>query len=432
MSRWAVRALWAALYVLTMGSPVLLSWAAPGELMDRLAVLTGLLAAAAVVCAAVLPSRVRSLTRTFGIESVISSHRWLGMFAGWAVIMHVISVVVLDPANVARLNIFTAPASGRTGTLAALALAGLAFLAYRRAQDYQQWRAVHIVLAGVMLVLIAGHVWYLDHLIEHPVMRLWFGALAAAVIGVGVYRWIWRRYFPRDSYRVHDKWDEAPGVFTIGVEPVDRHRANFHFAPGQFAWLRLRASLLSEEHPFTISSSAEQPQCLYFTVREVGDFTGWLARLRKGDRVWLDGPHGAFTSDHRWQTGTVMIAGGVGITPMMSMLRTYADRQDRRPHRLIVMARTQDDLLFSSELAELRQYLNLSVIGLVRQPADQTQPLAEIDEKLLMRTLPGPPRTAQLLYFVCGSAVFVEAVVKLLNVLGIPPGQIHTERFDHI
>jgi ferredoxin-NADP reductase len=72
------------------------------------------------------------------------------------------------------------------------------------------------------------------------------------------------------------------------------------------------------------------------------------------------------------------------------------------------------------------------VYGLVRQPADQTQPLGEIDSQLLMRVLPGPPRDAQLLYFVCGSTSFVEEVVDLLHAHGIPLAQIRTERFDQV
>jgi predicted ferric reductase len=432
MRRWTARAVWAALYMLAMFSPVMLSWATPGELMDRLAVQSGMLAAAALVCAAVLPSRVRSLTRTFGIESVIGSHRWLGMFALWSALVHVGIVIALDPTNITRLNIITGPPAGRAGTLAAMALGALTFFARRRGRDYQQWRAAHIMTGAVVLVFVALHVLWLDHLIQHPVMRVWFAILGGVVLGVGLYRWVYRRYVPRDSYQVHAIWDEAPGVFTVALQPTDRRLRNFRFSPGQFAWLRLRPSLFSEEHPFTIASSAEDPRNLCFTIREVGDFTGWLNRLRPGDPMWLDGPHGAFTSDHRWQTGTVMIAGGVGITPMISMLRTYADRGDQRPHRLIAMARTQKELLFSDELTELKRQLKLSVVGLIRQPADQTQPLGEIDEQLLMRVLPGPPRNAQLIYYIAGSAVFVEAVVALLYALGIPPRQINTERFDQI
>jgi predicted ferric reductase len=432
MRRWTARAVWAALYVLAMFSPVVLSWAAPGDLMDRLAVMSGLLAAAALACAAVLPSRVRSLTRTFGIESVIGSHRWLGMFALWTVLAHVTVVLAVDPDNISRLNVFSGPSAGQAGTVATLALATLTFFARRRGRDYQQWRAAHILTGALVVGFSAAHVVLLDNLIENPVMWLWFVILGASVGGVALYRWVYRRYVPQDAYRVHAIWDEVPGVFSVELRPADRRHGTFAFSAGQFAWLRLRPSVFSEEHPFTIASSAESPSSLCFTIREAGDFTGWLNRLRPGDPIYLDGPHGAFTSDHRWSSGTVMIAGGVGITPMMSMLRTYADRGDRRPHRLIAMARTQKDLLFSEELAELKGHLNLSVVGLVRQPLDQTQPLGEIDEALLTRVLPGPPRNAQLVYYVAGSAVFVEAVVALLTALGIPPRQVNTERFDQI
>jgi ferredoxin-NADP reductase len=191
----------------------------------------------------------------------------------------------------------------------------------------------------------------------------------------------------------------------------------------------LKPSLRAEQHPYTISSSAIRSTSLSFTVRELGDFSSQLARLQPGDPIWLDGPHGAFSLDHMPTTGLVLIAGGVGITPMISMLRTLADRGDERPHRLIAVARTPYDLLFSDELVKLRERLNLEVIGLVRRPDGDEIP-GDIDEELLVRMLPGPFRRQQLTYFVAGSTAMVTAVLNVLRALEIPRCQIHTERFD--
>lgn len=422
----AARAVWTTLYLLVMFSPALLSWAAPGELMDRLAVLTGLLGVVALLACGVLPSRLRSLTTTFGIEHVLASHRWLGIYTLIAVAAHLAVVLVLDPGNVAKLNLWSGPAAGRAGTSAFLLLAWLVIRALRRGWDYERWRLVHIALAGSVFVLTALHVVWLGNTINHPVMRGWFLALGVAVVAVVGYRWGFRR--ESRAYRIRGLWAEAPHVFTVCVEAA-RHRHPMTFSPGQFAWLRLRESPLAEDHPFTIASSACDPSVLVFTIRESGDFTRRLSHLRVGDHVWLDGPHGAFTSDARWQTGTVMIAGGVGITPMMAMLRTFADRGDQRPHRLIAVAATPDDLLFAQDLVELRTRLNLTAIALIRRPLDETQPLGEVDEALLTRLLPGPPRDRQLIYFCCGSPGLVDTSLRVLSARNIPSGQIHTEQF---
>jgi predicted ferric reductase len=100
MRRWVAQTVWAALYLITMLMPVALSWAVPGDdAMDRAAVESGLLAASALACAVVLPSRLRSLTSSFGIEDVLGSHRWLGGFVAVAVAAHLAVVLVSDPAS---------------------------------------------------------------------------------------------------------------------------------------------------------------------------------------------------------------------------------------------------------------------------------------------------------------------------------------------
>jgi predicted ferric reductase len=430
MRRWVAQTVWAALYLITMLMPVALSWAVPGDdAMDRAAVESGLLAASALACAVVLPSRLRSLTSSFGIEDVLGSHRWLGGFVAVAVAAHLAVVLVSDPANLARLDLVHAPLSGRAGTLAILALLVLVLRALRPRPQWERWRTGHVLLAALVLALTGLHVWALRDMIEHPVARVWFVVLALGLLGVAVYRWVWRRFVPGEPYRVRELHWESYDVVTLVLEPRNRRRYVLDFNPGQFVWLRLKPSLRAEQHPYTISSSAIRSTSLSFTVRELGDFSSQLARLQPGDPIWLDGPHGAFSLDHMPTTGLVLIAGGVGITPMISMLRTLADRGDERPHRLIAVARTPYDLLFSDELVKLRERLNLEVIGLVRRPDGDEIP-GDIDEELLVRMLPGPFRRQQLTYFVAGSTAMVTAVLNVLRALEIPRCQIHTERFD--
>jgi ferredoxin-NADP reductase len=128
-----------------------------------------------------------------------------------------------------------------------------------------------------------------------------------------------------------------------------------------------------------------------------------------------------------------MIAGGVGITPMISMLRTLAHRHDPRPHQLIVIARTLDDLLFRAELHQLTTRLDLTIIELLRQPPPHwTGTSGTVNEALLTTLLPDTPRRDQLDYYICGPPTLVTDVLTALNRLHIPPTQIHTERFNLI
>ncbi|HEU0089468.1 MAG TPA: ferredoxin reductase family protein [Pseudonocardiaceae bacterium] len=443
MRRHLARTLWATAFVAVLLVPLLLALGAGGgsSVLSELSVGVGLLATSALACAVVLPSRLRSLTQTFGIERVIGIHRYVGLIAVVLVLAHLALVVAADPANVALLDLGQAPNRARAATGATLALGaliGLTLLRRHLGHSYEVWRWVHLALAGSALLLSALHIWWLDHLVRDDAMRAWFASLALGVLGVLAYRWVWRPLFgARSEYVIREVRAETENVSTLVLQPRrDRHRQGYRsleFAAGQFAWLRLEPSIGAQEHPFTIASSAHLGVWTEFTIRHTGDFTDELRRLQPGSPVWLDGPHGAFTADLQRTTGLVLIAGGVGITPMMSMLRTLAHRRDRRPHRLVVAARTVDDLLFRDELRQLRQRLDLTVVELLRRPPPGWPgATGSVDQALLARLLPGPFRRNQLDYFICASPAMVTDVLMALDALDIPASRIHTEQFDMV
>jgi ferredoxin-NADP reductase len=148
--------------------------------------------------------------------------------------------------------------------------------------------------------------------------------------------------------------------------------------------------------------------------------------------VWIDGPYGSCSVDLLPQpgAGTVMLAAGVGITPMMSMLRTLADRRDRRPLLLVRSAREPGELLFRAELAHLASRLDLTVLEVVRRPPPGwTGAAGDVDLPLLGSVLPHAAHRAGIDYFVCGPPGFVEQVADALVDLGIPDHRLHIEQF---
>ncbi len=116
---------------------------------------------------------------------------------------------------------------------------------------------------------------------------------------------------------------------------------------------------------------------------------------------------------------------------MMSMLRTLADRGDRRPHRLLVSGSSPDEILFINELEDLQERLHLTVVPTLTQPhPGWTGTTGRIDARMLSTVLPGPFRRNQLDYFLCGSGSFVTGVAGALDEIGIPRQRVHTEQFD--
>jgi 3-phenylpropionate/trans-cinnamate dioxygenase ferredoxin reductase subunit len=272
----------------------------------------------------------------------------------------------------------------------------------------------------------------LRHLVSHTLLAVWFVLSGVLVAGLAARRWIWLPIRARRYAYVVVSVRPVPGDGVTLVIQADRH-PGLPFVAGQFVWLKIGSTpFVFEEHPFSIASTAEHPDRMEFTIKALGDFTELLVGLRPGRRVYLDGPYGGFTmSGLDSVPGFVLIAAGVGITPLLSMLRTMADRGDRRPVRLIVSARRPQDLMLLPEVEEVRARLNLKVVEVVSEPGPGwTGETGRINHGVLSRCLPRRPH--RLHYFLCGPQPMVTSVSHDLAALGVPLRRIHTERFGAV
>jgi predicted ferric reductase len=394
-----------------------------GKPLSTALVVLGVASIVAMGVAVVAPSRLRSLTATFGIDRIIGAHRWLGILAIVAGLAHFGVVVYRSPKYLNPLQASPGVLWGWIA-LAAMLVVGAVSRVRRTGRGYEWWVRIHVLFAAGALVLAGMHVYWLGDLLEDPVMRVVLSALALGLLAVLFLRWVWRPLFSRHgAYVVYGVRHEGPSVATLVLAPVHLRRG-MRFHPGQFVWLRLGRSVLGrQEHPFTIASSAQVTGRLELTVRGSGDFSTTLAELPTGAKVWLDGPHGSFTADEPAGPGAadglVLLAGGVGITPMMSMLRTLAERGDERTHHLVIAQRPEEPL-FHDELASLERRLDLRVTHTDGR---------RIDAALLSAVLPHGVHQRRLQYFVCGSPSVTAGSLAALEQLAVPADRIHTEQF---
>jgi predicted ferric reductase len=220
-------------------------------------------------------------------------------------------------------------------------------------------------------------------------------------------------------------------VWTLALRPESA--APLRFAPGQFAWLTLRSSPFAmREHPFSIASSAERGDRVEVSIKAIGDFTSTIKDVKVGETAWIDAPYGTFSIDDQPDAhGYAFVAGGIGVAPIMSTLRTLADRGDRRPLVLFYGNRVWDRVAFREELEGLYARLNLKVVHvLLEPPADWPGERGFISEDVLMRHL--PPERHLFHCFLCGPTPMTTSVEHSLAALGIPAAQVHSEIFDWV
>jgi predicted ferric reductase len=184
-------------------------------------------------------------------------------------------------------------------------------------------------------------------------------------------------------------------------------------------------------HPFSFSSSAEVADGrVEMTIRTLGDFTRAIQDLPAGRRVYLDGPYGAFTIGNPADMH-VLIAGGVGITPMMSMMRTLADRRDLRPVILLYGSKDWASITFREELEALKARLKLTVVHVLSEPpVGWSGEQGYIGAEMFKRYL--PPPYDQHEYFICGPNIMMDAIEKALGDLRVPLSKYHSERYNFV
>jgi predicted ferric reductase len=232
-----------------------------------------------------------------------------------------------------------------------------------------------------------------------------------------------------EPWRLARVTPERGDTTTLTLEPPAG--AGFRFQPGQFGWFAIgRSRFALTKHPFSFSSSAERED-VELAVKALGDFTAGVRDLAPGTTVYVDGPHGVFSIDQDEGPGFGLIAGGVGIAGLISMLRTLADRRDVRPVLLFYANGEWDGVAFREELETLRDRLDLTVVHILERPPDGwTGETGYVTAEVLARHLPPGHRRFQ--FFICGPDPMMDAAEAALVALRVPPERVHTERFDMV
>jgi predicted ferric reductase len=381
-----------------------------------------------------LTARFRHVTDPWGEDVIYHFHRNISLIAVGLVIAHPIILFLIRPELLGLLNSFQAPWRARFAALSTYSLIALVVMALWRTKlklSYETWHLTHIVLAVVAVAAGVLHmVGWSFYLVDPWKRALWIG-LTIFWIGLLLYvRIIKPLFILRRPYRISEVRKERGDTWTLVMQP-EGHQG-FRFRPGQFGWLTVYGSPFKiTAHPFSFSSSAAATDGrVEMSIRNLGDFTNEIQNVPAGQRVYLDGPYGAFTIGHPADMH-VLIAGGVGITPMMSMLRTLADQGDKRPVTLLYGSQDWESITFREELEALKARLDLTVVHVLSNPPDGwTGEQGFINAEVFKRHLPRP--YAEHEYFICGPGVMMDAIENALGELKVPVSKYHSERYSFV
>ncbi|HXD01470.1 MAG TPA: ferric reductase-like transmembrane domain-containing protein [Verrucomicrobiae bacterium] len=387
---------------------------------------------------------VTPLRRITGWNWLIFSRRTLGLYAFTYASLHFLIFFSLDRSFSVSSTVHEMLRRkyllvGITGLLAMVPLALTSTNAMIKRLGGKRWRALHRL---TYVAAIAGVIHYYMQVKADVRKPLAFAAVLSILLA---YRLIPNRNRPKpspDSTAKPKFWSgplriarivkETPDVRTFRFVSPDGQPLPFQHLPGQYLILSLQIDGKKVNRTYTIASSPARPDYCEVTVKreENGLASGHLhEKLREGDIINVSAPAGRFTFDGSQSKSIVLIAGGVGITPLMSILRYLTDRSWQGDIHFLYCAKSPQDIIFRQELADLqKRFPNLHLhITLTRaEGADWNGPKGRISAEVLKKIVPD---LATHPVYICGPASMMEPTIQLLHELGVPADQIKSEAF---
>jgi predicted ferric reductase len=411
-------------------------WVADGGLRSGLAggaailalgQLTGLVASVLLLTQVVLMARIPVLERAYGQDDLARKHRIVGFTSFNLMLAHILTVTIgyaagdllATPATFWNLTVdYPGMLLALAGTVCLVMVVVTSIRLARRRLRYESWHLLHLyAYLGVGLAL-PHQLWTGQQFIGSPGRTLFWwtawgvaaGAILVFRVGLPAYRTL------RHGLRVTSVVREADGVVSVYVTGRDLHALKVE--AGQFfSWRFLAGPGWSRAHPYSLSA-APDGRSLRITVKDLGDGSRDVARLRPGTRVLVEGPYGRLSPRARTRRHVALIGAGVGITP----LRSLAEGLAYAPGEAVLVHRYADRPLFEGELGRLRAERGLQVIGLPGSRAHRAnQPGALLHHV---------PDLAHRDVYVCGPEEWADEIGRVALAAGLPPEHLHIETFS--
>ena len=385
-----------------------------------------------------LSGRFRFISNHIGIDATMRVHQLMARTFTIALLIHPFLYLSGDTGNpmpwdtTRQFSLDFSPLATAAGLLAWLALAYLVLAGIFREQrsgSYEAWRAAHGLGAVIVAVFGTLHAVEVGRYSTDPFL-FWFW-IAMLAVALSTLAWV---YLAKPALKMRHRYTVsavrpiAERTWELVLTPAAGEAVAFE--AGQFVWLNVGHSPFSlHENPFSIASAPADRGGLSFVIKEVGDFTRSLGGIEPGTDAFIDGPHGNMTVSGRSGAGIVFYAGGVGIAPILSILRDLRDRGDGRPMLLLYGNRAEGQIVCREELDEMTRQMDLQVVHYLSEPPGGWDGrTGMIDRTAVADALLDRDADAWL-HVICGPLGMIEGAEAELLAQGVPAGRILSERF---
>ncbi|HEX7106808.1 MAG TPA: ferredoxin reductase family protein [Acidothermaceae bacterium] len=402
-----------------------------GDWLTNAGRVTGLLAGYVIVVLLLLMARVPALERGLGADRLA---RWHGMGGRYAVnlsIAHTLLIIWgyavsahegLLPQTRALLTSYPDVLMA-TVALGLLVVVGVVSArAARRRMRYETWYYLHFyTYLAVALSFSHEFATGADFQANLKARVFW----SALYIGAAVVLLWWRFIVPvrsalRHRMTVAAVVPEGDGVFSVHVR--GEHLRELRAEPGQFfRWRFLIRGQWWQSHPYSLSAPPSD-RLLRFTVKVLGDHSRDLRNVRPGTRVFAEGPYGAFTEGRRTRRKVLLLAGGIGVTPLRTLFETM--HAHRGELMLIYRANSELDVVFRSELDAIAKWRGAQVRYLIGPPGSEQDPFVGRRLESLVRDV----RDRDV--YLCGPPRMMDAARDALRRVGVSSRHVHAESFE--
>ena len=415
--------------------------------MDQVSTNLGMLAFNIILLEFWSTGRIKIISRLLGIDWVLQVHQ---LFARTAVLLLVAHPFMYSlpgrpayspgTANESYLGLSSNSfISGLVALIVLGIMVGLAITRNKSESKYETWRATHAIMAIAVALLGFHHTIHAGRFAQEPSMHLyWKVALGLAMLSITWVYLVRPMIQSMNAYQVVSIKEKSHHIWELVIQHGRNKIASYK--AGQFAWLKIGSTAPLYENPFSIASCSDgQSSQMTLLIKDVGDFTHQVTELKVGDKIYVDAPYGNFGHDifSSQPNEIVLIAGGVGIAPIASLLgKMVENEQGRFTDKKIILIygnRITEQIIDIHQMVNLNSLKQFELIHVITEPdASWKGLIGVLDKTSLEKILKSSDiniNTAQ--YFVCGPAVMIDSVENALAELGVSLGQIDSEKFQY-